>query len=105
MGSTPPTISTFITNLYHEIVIPILWVLISIEFIVFFWGLVEFIRNADSDEGRAKGKRHIIWGIAGVFVTGSVFGLTRIMIDTLGVGQDTTIPGNEVPELQQERER
>lgn len=45
--------------------------------IVFLWGVFQFVMSAGDDEARAKGRSHIIWGIIGIAVMVSVWGLVN----------------------------
>ncbi|MCX6731514.1 MAG: hypothetical protein NTX55_00815 [Candidatus Parcubacteria bacterium] len=61
------------------IVNPIIGLMIAIGVIVFLFGVVEFIAGSASDEKRSTGKRHIIWGIIGLFIAISVLGLMNLL--------------------------
>ena len=81
-------INELVPKVYDNVVVPIFWVLFSVAFIVFFWGLVEFIRDAASEDGRKKGRQHMLWGVIGLLIMASVFGITRVLIDTVGLSGD-----------------
>ena len=51
----------------------------------FFWGLVQYIFSAGDDTKKEKGQQHMIWGVIGLFVMMSVFGIMQLIINTLGV--------------------
>jgi hypothetical protein len=70
-------VGTVITNL-----IPLL---IAIALLVFIWGVVKFISAAD-DSARDDGKKKMIWGIVGLFVIISVWGLVALLRQLVGVG-------------------
>lgn len=53
----------------------IIGLLSGIAFLVFLWGLVKFIYRADSEEGRRAGKSQMVWGIIGLFVLLSIWGI------------------------------
>jgi uncharacterized membrane protein YidH (DUF202 family) len=67
------------------IINPILLLLFVVGLALFVWGVAEFIRNADSPEERRNGQRHIIWGIAGMFLMFAVFGILRVLLNTFGI--------------------
>ncbi|MFN4181203.1 MAG: hypothetical protein ACK4FA_00695, partial [Candidatus Paceibacteria bacterium] len=52
-------VDEFIGKVNAAILNPLIKLLFAIAFIVFFYGVVEFIRSADSEEGRGKGKQHM----------------------------------------------
>lgn len=66
-----------------QIVSPIMKLLIGAAFMAFLYGVFEFIQ-AD-DKTRDAGKRHIMWGIVGLFIMVSAFGLTNFIIASLPV--------------------
>ena len=81
----PPTTNTalpntalndFIGKIETQILVPLMTLLALIAFVVFIWGVVEYIRNADSDEARAKGQQHILWGFVGLVI---IFGAGAII--------------------------
>ncbi|MEK7477855.1 MAG: hypothetical protein AAB645_00605 [Patescibacteria group bacterium] len=73
----------FVANINQQIVNPILEIIFVLGFIIFLWGVVEFIWYADSDQGKETGKSHMIWGVVGMFVMVSVFGLLHLIENTI----------------------
>jgi uncharacterized membrane protein YidH (DUF202 family) len=84
-------IDSLLLQVWGLIVQPILVLVFVLAALFFFWGVAELIRNSSSEDGRQKGKRHMIWGIIGMFVMVSVFGIVSLIANTLGV-QDTLPP-------------
>jgi len=64
---------------------PLILLIFSAGVLVFMWGLVMFIIQADSTDGRKTGVQHMIWGILGIFIMATVFGIISIITSTLGV--------------------
>jgi len=52
--------------------------------IVLFWGIFEMIRDADSSNLETN-KRKVIYGVIGLFVMFSVYGILRIGLETFGI--------------------
>lgn len=79
-------VTKFLDKVKVEIVNPIITLLALAAFVVFVWGVVEFIRNAGDQEKRDAGKKHIMWGLIGLTIIfgaqaiiallASIFGLT-----------------------------
>ncbi len=67
---------TFITKVQDAILTPIITLLALGAFVVFIWGIVEFIANAENEEKRATGQQHMIWGIIGLVI---IFGANAIV--------------------------
>ncbi len=79
MATTPATsnaFNTFITNVEKAIIDPIITVVALAAFILFVYGVVEFIRGADNDEKRKLGQQHIMWGLIGLTI---IFGAATIV--------------------------
>lgn len=70
----------FVTKIQEQIIDPIITVIALAAFILFVYGVVEFIRSADNDEKRKLGKQHMIWGIIGLAI---LFG-ARTIVTILG---------------------
>ena len=79
----------------HAIVVtiidPVILLIFSAGVFFFTWGLVQFLFNADSDEGRTKGQQHMLWGIVGVFIMATVFGIVQIILSTFGLPDPTKL--------------
>ncbi len=74
-------------------------IVVAIALLGFFWGLVKFIFAAGDEEKRKEGKQFMIWGLVGLFVMVSVWGLVRFVGNALNVGQGDTIIVPRVPGL------
>ncbi len=85
----PPTTSTattnaplnaFISAVETQILNPVIILLTFAAFVIFLWGVLEYIRNADNDEKRKAGQQHILWGIIGLII---IFG-AQTLVSVLG---------------------
>lgn len=56
-----------------------------IAFVVFLWGVLQFMFNASDAAKRQEGKDHIIWGIVGFVIMFGVYGIITIVTNTIGV--------------------
>mgnify|MGYP005615483479 FL=1 len=79
----------FFTCLISKSVIPLL---IALAVIVFIWGVLKFIMNAEDSTKREEGRNFIIWGLVGLFVMVSIWGIVNILNNTFGVS-------NVIPQL------
>ncbi len=68
-----------ISKITATIVNPIIGLMIVIAFAVFIWGIIEFIVNADNEDKRDEGKRHIIWGLVGLLIMVAVGGIIQVI--------------------------
>ncbi len=84
MTSTTKTFPAFIDTILATMVnlgVPLLF---SLALIFFLWGVFNFIRHAGNEADRDKYKAAIAWGIVGMAVMVSVWGLVSIFAGTIG---------------------
>lgn len=72
-----------IAKIGDNILTPLMWILTGAATIYFLWGVFEFIRDYDSPEARSTGARHMLWGVIGMFIIVSVFGIMNLIGDTI----------------------
>lgn len=78
----------FITKLNTNIVNPLILLLFAVALLVFIWGLVGFVGKAGDEDALVVAKRHVIYGLIGMFIMVSAFGIIRVVLNTFGI--DTT---------------
>lgn len=69
---------------------PLIILLFAAALVMFVWGVVEFAAGAGNEEKRSTGRRHILWGLLGMIIMISVFGIMQLIAGTLG--SDVKIP-------------
>ena len=68
-------------------------IVFTLALIMFAWGIVKLITAAGDPEKLKAAKGHIIWGIIGMTVLASLFGLITFLQTYFGItGQSGTIP-------------
>jgi hypothetical protein len=67
-------------------VIPLLF---ALAIIYFFWGVIQYIRSAGDPKLADSGKSIMIYGIIGIAVMASIYGLVNFLTDAAGL---TTTP-------------
>ena len=73
--------------------------LISIAVIYFIWQVFQYTIAAD-EETKAKAKGQIIWGLVGIFIMVSIWGLVAILQSTFGTTSVQGNIGNPIPVIQ-----
>lgn len=76
----------FVNKINQAILFPVITLLLALAFLVFLYGLFEYVRNAASDQGRETGKQHILYGVIGMFVMLSAYSILALAAGTFGVG-------------------
>ena len=77
----------FIQAINTYIINPIIGLLFAAALVLFMWGGVQLIWGANTDDSREKGKNHLLWGIIGMFIMVSVYGILNLITSTFGLGQ------------------
>lgn len=62
-----------------SIINPLVILMIAVAVVFFIYGVVEFISAANNEEARTKGRQHMVWGIIGLFIMVSVWGIMNIL--------------------------
>lgn len=82
----------FIHKINQVIINPIIMLLFAVAVLIFLYGVFEYMRNSDSEDGRTQGQRHMLSGVFGLFIMISVFGIIHFILNTIGVSsQDTGV--------------
>lgn len=74
---------SFFEKIKGEIINPIMGFLFAVAFVMFIYGIVEAMSKFDTAKVD-QGKRHIQWGLFGLFVIVSVNGIINLIAATLG---------------------
>lgn len=65
---------------------PIIKLLFAIATVMFIWGVVNYVIGSQGDDTKLKkGKQTIIWGLVGMFVMASAFGIVNLLCDFFGI--------------------
>jgi hypothetical protein len=71
------------TVIVTAILIPLAFALCLLYF---FWGMVKYIRTgATSEEAAKEGKNIMIWGVVGIFIAFSIWGIISVIQSELGI--------------------
>ena len=77
------TVAQIINTVVSSVINPLIYLMFAVALLFFVWGVVDMIRQADNESARSKGKLHIIWGLIGLAIMFSVFGLVNIIKDVV----------------------
>lgn len=73
----------FINYIGCIIVSSVVPLMFALAFVLFLWGVVQFIMNNADENKRAQGKQFMVWGIVALFVMFSIWGLVQILSNTV----------------------
>lgn len=83
-------------NSISDIINAIIPLLIGVALVVFLYGVVMYVvRSGAEDKGKAI--NYIIYGIIGLFVMVSVWGLVNLVQDTLEIGEGSVPDAPGIP--------
>ena len=60
--------------------------IIGVALVGFLYGVAKFILCADDSSKREEGRQLMIWGVIGLFVMVSVWGIVNVVAQTFGIG-------------------
>jgi hypothetical protein len=79
------SVSDFIDKLTTIIVNPLIRLAFAVALVYFLYGVYKYIKDSDNADKRKEGAKHIVWGLVGLFIMVSVWGIITIALDTFGV--------------------
>ena len=88
-------LNAFLDKVVAQIVNPIILLLAAVSFIVFIWGVFQFIRQAGDAPKREEGRKAIMWGLIGLVIIFGAYGIINVALGTFNVGSYKN--GNYVP--------
>ena len=79
---TTTVIAQRLTNL---IVNPLIALIFAAGLLVFFWGVIEFLLalNAGGSSSKDDGKKHMLWGLIGMFVMVAAYALFNFLVSNI----------------------
>lgn len=79
------TAAGFVQAINTYIINPLIGLLFAAALVLFMWGGFQFVIGTGTEESRESGKRHLLWGIIGMFIMVSVYGILNILTGTFGI--------------------
>lgn len=86
------TARELISRFNQVILNPIIVLLFAAALVVFLFGVFQMIAHTDSEEKRSEGRRHILWGLVGMLIMMSVFGIIHIILNTFFIPNPPGLP-------------
>ena len=82
---------TDIINKFINIGLQVIPFLGTVAFLTFLFGIARFIKSSGSSED-VKNKGLLIWGVVGLFILVTIWGIISFLKDEFGFGKDVIIP-------------
>ena len=84
------SINGLLYKIFYHIINPLIMVAMAGSVLWFMYGVIDFLRKRDTNIPEAEdGKRHMLYGLLGLFIFVSAFAIARIMSSILGGGVPT----------------
>jgi len=68
---------------------PAVKVVFTLGLFFFLWGLVEFLWNLKDGQVSENGKNHMVYGMVGMLIMVSVYGIIALIMNTFGIDPGT----------------
>ena len=94
------TAHDLIAKITSQILNPLIVLLFALATVLFGWGVVRYIMGSQggSDATVTKAKDIMVWGIIGMFIMASAWGVVYLLCDFFGtcgnIGFSNSTPGN-----------
>lgn len=77
-------IGSLVNSINKVILNPFIVLIFAVALVVFIYGVVRYLLNPENESIRTESKSHMIWGVIGMFIMISVFGIMRIVLNSVG---------------------
>jgi len=78
-------ITAFLKNVDKFILNPIILLLFAVATVYFMYGIIKYLSLDPSDAKRAEARDSIIWGLVGMLIMFSVYGIISFILATFGI--------------------
>ena len=78
-------VTTLMKSVNRVIINPLIVLLFALAIVYFIYGLARYLLSPDNEEIRKNSKEQMLWGIIGMFIMVSVFGILSLIMNTIGV--------------------
>ncbi len=85
---------SFVETFNQVFLYPLITLLTAVALLFFVYGAFEYVLNADNEQARSQGAKHMLFGIIGLFVMLSAFAIMRLFAATIGVEDVLENPGS-----------
>jgi hypothetical protein len=79
------TITALLGKIATLIINPLIVLGFAVATVVLFYGIIQMIWKADSSSDLTKNRDNVKWGVVGLLIMFSVYGILRLALATFGV--------------------
>ncbi len=77
------SVASLMNSINNVIIDPIIYFLFALAVVYFLYGVAQFFLSPDNEEVRKASKSHMLWGVVGLVIMISVFGIMHLIVNTL----------------------
>ncbi len=85
-SSADDVVNSLVGRIVDAIVMPVLVVVFLLAIFYFTWGVAKFLIYSNDPDKRKDGQKHILYATIGLAIMISVFGIIRLVANTVGQG-------------------
>ncbi len=82
-----------LSKIKSEIIVPVVALLFVAAVVYFMWGVVQYIYNMNNATKKEEGQRHMLWGVIGLAIMLSAFGIVNFVFNTVTNTNGTPVNG------------
>ncbi len=79
------TIVPFLDRVNNLILNPLILLVFALSLVYFFYGIIKFLSLDAADKSRKEAKDAIMWGIVGMTIMFSVYGIIHFVLASFGI--------------------
>lgn len=83
-ASADAVVNTIVPKIVDNIVLPIVELLFALATLYFVYGLFVYFINSTDPAKRTEGQQHILYGVIGIAIMVSVYGIIRFVASSVG---------------------
>jgi len=84
-------LNEFLGRVVEQVINPVILLLAASAFVVFLWGVFQFIAHAGDETKRSEGKNAILWGLVGLVIIFGAYGIINLALGTFNLPPIQTI--------------
>ncbi|MFZ2049003.1 MAG: hypothetical protein WAV25_01775 [Minisyncoccia bacterium] len=92
MAAAEITIVPFLYKVNAVVINPVIKLVFAIAIVIFFYGIYQFISEETGDKGREQGKKKILWGLVGMLIMFSAYGIINLILGTFNFPKPGILP-------------
>lgn len=85
-------ITALLGRISYYILNPLIVLAFAVALLIFFWGIFQFISSETADAKRGEGQKKILYGLLGMFIMFSAYGIIGLILDTFSLPHPSNLP-------------